>query len=188
MLRLVDAGDLDDTGLIERLGAWRAASMPNYPTQFQVTRAGTRRWLSDLVLGDADRLMFLVVDPDAPRGPAFGHLGFDHADAGGRFIHLSNVVSGDRERLPPGAMEVAERRMLEWAYATLGVSEVRARIFTDNRPARRLHERLGFQEIGRIGLRRHTEPGRVVFLPCAAGDDAPPDRWWVELAERPDRR
>src|SRR4051794_10556848 len=65
-LRLVEPRDVDDAALIERLGAWRAAYMANYPTQFEVTAEGTAAWLRDLVLGDADRLMFLIVDADDP--------------------------------------------------------------------------------------------------------------------------
>ena len=115
-LRLVTHRDIDDAALIERLGAWRAESMANYPTQFPVTAEGTARWLRDHVLGDADRLMFLIVDADDPHGPAYGHMGFDHAHPSEPVMGLSNVLKGDRERLPRGAMEAVEERMIAWAH------------------------------------------------------------------------
>lgn len=60
-------------------------------------------------------------------------------------LGLSNVLRGDRERLPQGAMEVVEERMLE----VLGVVQITAEIFEDNRPSCALHERLGFVQTGR---------------------------------------
>ena len=125
-LRLLAPRDLADQALIVRLGAWRAEHMSHYPTQFAaVTPEGTARWLRELVLGDADRLMFLVVDADDPYGsPPYGHLGFDHAHPTEPTIGLSNVLKGDRARLPPGAMDAAEERMLAWAHEALGAETI----------------------------------------------------------------
>jgi RimJ/RimL family protein N-acetyltransferase len=188
-LRLLTPHDVTDGALIERLGAWRAASMANYPTQFPVTAEGTARWLREHVLGDADRLMFLIVDADDPYGVAYGHMGFDHAHPSEPVLGLSNVLKGDRERLPRGAMEVVEERMIAWAHEALGVVQITAEIFEDNRPSCALHERLGFVQTGRRGLRRHVEGDRTVYRPLAEDDEAEPDRWWIRVvrAERSPR-
>jgi RimJ/RimL family protein N-acetyltransferase len=180
-LRLVTPCDVADGVLIERLGAWRAASMANYPTQFPVTAEGTAGWLRDRVLGDADRLMFLIVDAGGPYSVAYGHMGFDHAHSSEPVLGISNVLKGDRERLPRGAMDAVEERMLAWAHEALGVAQFTAEIFEDNRPSRALHERLGFIQTGRRGLRRHVDGDRVAYRPLAEGDDAEPDRWWVRV-------
>jgi RimJ/RimL family protein N-acetyltransferase len=180
-LRLVTPRDIDDAALIERLGAWRTESMANYPTQFPVTAEGTAGWLRDRVLGDADRLMFLIVDADDPYGAAYGHLGFDHAHPREAVLGISNVLKGDRERLPPGAMDAVKQRLLTWAHEALGVMQFTVEIFEDNVPSRRLHERLGFIQTGRRGLRRHVDGDRVAYRPIVEGDDAEPDRWWIRM-------
>ena len=71
--------------------------------------------------------------------------------------------------------------MLAWAHEALGVVQITAEIFEDNRPSCALHERLGFVQTGRRGLRRHVDGDRVVYRPLAEGDDAEPDRWWIRV-------
>jgi RimJ/RimL family protein N-acetyltransferase len=187
-LRLVTEADVHDAALIARLGGWRAAHMAHYPTQFRVTDEGTAAWLRDLVVGDPDRMMFVIVEAAAPQGPIYGHMGIDHADEAANIIYLSNVVNGDRARLPRGAVPALERRMLDWVFDTLGVLEIRATPFEDNIGARRMLDNVGFRPVGRIGLRRRADGDRIEYRPREPGDEAPPDRWWeVVVLPRPSR-
>jgi RimJ/RimL family protein N-acetyltransferase len=177
-------GHAEDDALIATLAAWRAREMAVYPTQFTVTDAGTRAWLRDIVLGGAGRLMFLVVDEDDPAGPPAGHLGLDTLLDGSAAGQVSNVLVGDRGRMPRGAMEAAARSMLAWARDALGIEAEWATPFGTNRRAIRLFERLGFACEGTIPLRRHAEGDRVAFRPVAPGDTAPPDRTWLLYVRR----
>jgi RimJ/RimL family protein N-acetyltransferase len=172
-------GDPEDDALVASLGAWRERHMAVYPTQFQVTAAGTRTWLRELVLGVPDRLMLLVLRGDR----VVGHLGLCDAFAADGSASLSNVVVGERAAMPPGAMQACEEALLAWAYDTLGVTCVWAGIYMDNLASLGLHRKLGFAAQEAIAMRRHALPGgRVEYRACAPGDDGAPDRvqtWFV---------
>lgn len=185
--------DVDDDALISALAAWRAQWMAVYPTQFTVTHEGTRAWIRDRLLGTPDRLMFLVRTAGDRR--AVGHLGFDDlyargdqsGEAGGNVISLSNVVVGDREAMPPGAMFAVETAMLRWAFEVWPIPAVHAPIFLDNERSVALQEKLGFVRYRDTPMRRHDLPdGTVAYRPVEPGDDAPADRVWGRfLCRRP---
>jgi aryl-alcohol dehydrogenase-like predicted oxidoreductase len=178
-MRSVTARDVADDTLVERLGAWRAQHMASYPTQFTVTADGTRAWLRDVILGNPGRLMLLVVDTD---GLVVGHLGFDCADIGEGGLRLSNVVVGERSRMPYGTMRACLAGMLDWARQALEPNRVWAPVFTDNLRPIRMMRSVGFVDGIRTPTRLHVTGDRREYLPRAPGDDAPPDQWhmWVQ--------
>src|SRR3954453_12609761 len=77
-LEPVTQADHDQPPLIELLANWRQASANCFPTQFPITLEGTRNWLTNQVLGVADRILFWVrSDYDGMR---LGHAGLFHLD------------------------------------------------------------------------------------------------------------
>nr|WP_246852330.1 aldo/keto reductase [Patulibacter sp. SYSU D01012] len=183
-LRAVTPDDVEDDALLDRLGRWRADHMAAYPTQFAVTRAGTRAWLRDVVVGGPGRLMLLVVDGD---GEVVGHLGFDRADVGDGGLQLSNLMVGEPERMGPGAMRACLAGMLRWAQEALRPTRIWSPVFTDNVRSLRLMRSVGFVDRERTPMRLHVAGDRREYRPCAPGDDAPPDRWqlWLDLPLTP---
>jgi RimJ/RimL family protein N-acetyltransferase len=181
-LTIAQAGD---DALVELLARWRAQHAAVYPTQFPVTYEGTRGWLLNSVLADPDRLMFLAVDPTDQEQLPVGHLGLDHAGADAS-MGLSNLVVGDRRRMPSGVMAAAVSRLLDWAYDDLRVTSVWSVVFTDHVAPIRMLRRIGFVDDGRIAARRHASGERVEYRRRAPEDLEPADRWWLHSVH--DRR
>ena len=183
-LRLVAVSrdHIGDDALVERLAAWRRRHADRYPTQFEVTFAGTRAWLRDRVVDAPSRVLLLLVP--AGEEAAAGHLGFDRGTGGGDSIEIINLVRGDRERLADGAMPRCVEAAVGWAADELGVTTVWGRPFSDNRPAIRCLEAAGFAAGELLPLRRRAGTGRVEYRPLEPGDTAPGDRHWLRMTRQ----
>lgn len=156
----------DDEQLIAALSRWREQHADAFPTQFQVTTAGTATWLRHQLLEVEDRILFLVCDR---HGHAVGHLGFAGALSGDRSLEVDNVVRG--EPAHPGLMSEAMSALLRWAAEMFGPREVHLRVFADNERAVRFYERLGFIARDAIDLHRVREPsGAIRFEPAKPGE------------------
>lgn len=79
---------VDNDELIEKLSSWREAASDAYPTRFQVTCEGTRRWMKEAVLDKEDRLLFLIYEHS---GRIVGHAGFANALNEQRILELDNI-------------------------------------------------------------------------------------------------
>jgi RimJ/RimL family protein N-acetyltransferase len=148
-LEPVTTADARQEVFIDLLAQWRAASADYFPTQFPVTREGTRRWLIEQVLQIPDRILFWIRgDHD---GACLGHIGLFHLDAAQSRIELDNVVRG-RSGILPGVMEASVQSLMRWTAQHLGVDTMSLRVFADNLRAVRLYDRCGFATAQEIPL------------------------------------
>jgi perosamine synthetase len=169
----------DDQRVIAALARWRAAHQHWFPTQFPVTVEGTADWLRRLVLDVPDRLLFLVLDR---QGHAVGHFGYADAAKVPHEIWLDNMIRGE-EGTQPGLMTSVACEVRRWAWDVLGAQRCVFYTFADNERLIRLWTRLGFRVEETIPLRRFERGDRVSFVPRPAGDDAPPDREYLRMAQ-----
>jgi perosamine synthetase len=166
----------DDQTLIRTLSRWRSEHQDAFPTRFEVTDAGTARWLRAGLLDVEDRLLFLVCDR---HGHPIGHLGFAGALAGDRSMMIDNVVRGvpDADR---GLMSIALTALLDWATEMFAPRDMHLLVFEDNPHAVRFYERLGFATSSRIPLARtEPRPGTVSYVPAQPG--ASTDRHFLKM-------
>lgn len=180
-LQPVRFGDEQNAALIADLAAWREASAFAYPTRFRVTLDGTRRWLENGILNNPNRLLFLVLDSVDER---IGHVGLTLPEEHPTDLEAENIVRGRRDQAP-GAMNAAMRAMLTWAATELRPREVFLHVFDDNEHAVRFYRRLGFQDAGRLPLRRHEQDGAVIYRPRAADDHEQPDKAFLHMIHSP---
>lgn len=143
-LQPITVKSLDSEADIELLASWRQASQNWFPSQSAITTEGTKRWLEKALLSISDRILFFVCNE---AGEKVGHLGLYRFDYEKRFCELDNVIRG--AAIAPGLMTHASRTLIEWATNHLAVSSIYLRVFSDNRPALKLYQKLGFAEIRR---------------------------------------
>ena len=173
----VTFADAGDAGAVARLARWRQAAPEAFPSVGVVTVEGTGRWLEKAVLGQADRMLFWVVDGE---GKPVGHAGFFRYDAESNTIEIDNVVRGEKG-CSRGIMTVAVRALCAWALERLGVEALCLRVFDDNPRAIRLYRAVGFRELFRLPLVRQEEPGGHRWVEAGPTHRGPVGRHFVTM-------
>ena len=130
------------------LTSWRNKFNKSFLTEFTATNDRTRRWLTDVVHTDDGRILFMIEDECQQQ---VGYMGLAYIDWNRSYVEADAIVSGGET--PKGMMAAALRMLLRWATGPLGLTEVAVRVLSDN-PALVFYEKLGFNEIKRIPLKR----------------------------------
>lgn len=172
-----------DDALIVALARWRAESAFAFPSQFEVTEAGTARWLRHNLLDVEGRLLFLVLDK---HGAPIGHLGYANTLNEACDLEVDNVIRGVKGG-HPGIMSLAMRALLDWGEEHLLPQSISLRVFSDNGRAIAFYRALGFVEDRRLPLRRHQQEGSILYTARAEGDTAPPDKEFLRMVYAPHR-
>ena len=136
--------------IIKLLTSWRNANSKWYPTVFEATEEGTKKWLRDQVINMDDRILFMVETLD---GTPFGHMGLYRGEA-------DNFIRG-RQDILAGGMTYALRTMLKWVFNDLNVDELFLSVFLDNKKAISFYERCGFKEVYKIPLKKTKEKNEI---------------------------
>ena len=150
---------IDDPEQIRLLAEFREKANPFFPSQFQVTLEGTRRWCDKLLYQVEDRILFWVETDEggrSGRGERVGHIGLYRFDWEKRACEIDNIVRG-KEDAAPGIISDAIRAMLHWSFEELEMETSYLRVVSDNPRAIRMYEKLGYREIQRVPLRRIEE-------------------------------
>lgn len=164
-LEPISTAALESDEQISLLAAWRNKAQPWFPSQFKVTKEGTRTWVDKQLLQLNDRILFYVKTSEEQR---IGHVGLFRFDFAAGHCEIDNIVRGEDGW--KGAIEAACATMMEWAFKELGMRKLYLRVVSDNKRALALYERLGFQEIQRVPLRKVQTPTSTR---------------WVEIVGRP---
>jgi RimJ/RimL family protein N-acetyltransferase len=157
---------LDDAAQIAAISAWRQRAMRMFLTQFQATPENTRHYLQALSIGEAGRLLWLIIDD---RGRCIGHVGLSGATAadGGR-AELDNLMRG-LDGGDPALIACAEVALLRWAFEVLGLQHIDVRVVSYNWLVIALHEEVGFQTTRQAPLLKRSDNGVTLHDECAAG-------------------
>lgn len=156
---------LDDAAQIAAISAWRQRAMRMFLTQFQATPENTRHYLQQLSIGEAGRLLWLILDEG---GRCIGHIGLSGATAadGGR-AELDNLMRGV-EGGDPALIQVAEVALLRWAFDGLGLRHIDVRVVSYNWMVVALHEAVGFETTRQAPLHKRSDNGVTYHDECAA--------------------
>ncbi|MFS8143989.1 GNAT family N-acetyltransferase [Rhizobium sp. BR 249] len=156
-LQCIDRSMLDEPGLIGDLTAWRNQSMPFFLTQFTATEERTRSWLEGISLPAADRILFVICDPDGSR---LGNFGVCNIRPGA--AEFDNVIRGRMSDIRNLMFHCGET-LLEWMFSGLGAKTAELHVFSHNEKAIGLYNRLGFTSTESLPLRRTEEKGVVKY-------------------------
>ncbi len=130
--------------IINLLAKWRKSHEKWFPSQFKVTKEGTKKWLKEKVIEVPDRLLFMI----RVNNKYFGHVGIFRFDFDNAMCELDNIVRG--ESTIPGIMTSACLEIMNWGKQKLGIKWYQLTTSSDNIKAVQLYQRLGFREIKRI--------------------------------------
>ena len=170
----------DDGRTIGMLSRWREQNQDAFPTRFNVTEAGTARWMQSQLLDKDDRILFLVLNRF---GEAVGHLGFANCLNDECSMEVDNVIRGTVDT-DPGIMTEALAKLLEWARTGINVELFTLRVLSDNSHAIRFYERCGFSEADRIPLRKESREDSESLEPIEDSNEKA-DAYFVRMRRKP---
>lgn len=148
-------------GCVELLSAWRGENPTLSPTRFHITLEGTERWITNLVVNNDQRILFLVQDI---AGTYIGHMGFAGFNYAVRAAEVDLVVRGKKDTAH-GMMEHAVRALVRWGMRELGLEHISLDVLWDNTHAISFYERCGFQRDGLIPLTKKEYQGETRWTP-----------------------
>ncbi len=145
--------------LVEQFAQWRRNNQHAYPTVFNVTFEGTRRWTQARVIDDPERILFGVFDW---QDRMIGHAGLATFDWAAGDVEIDNVMRGDS--MHKGLMTVVTNRLVEFAYRQFGVQSVSLKVFGDNHRAVQLYLRCGFKAVESIPMGCEFTDGEIRWI------------------------
>ncbi len=130
---------LKEPHIIANIAEWRGRDMKNFLIQFVSTFDRTQKYLLETAIQQPNRLFFLITDG---RGNLMGHLGLSHVKP--NFAELDNLMRG-KSGGPNNLMELAEKTLIRFAQAVLGITTITLKVLSFNFLAIAIHQRLGFE-------------------------------------------
>jgi len=144
-LRPVDLSD-ETVGLIT---TWRNKYWQGFLSKFHATEERTRNWLQKDVIGNPDRIFFLIFLDERK----IGHIGIINYNETTNSAEIDSVLRGIRDNYS-GIMEKVTKGLIKWMLDDLQLSKVQTRVLADNYKAINLYERSGMLSVGIIPLKR----------------------------------
>ena len=150
---------LRDTELIGLLAKWTRENMHTFPVPFPVSRASTKSWLKDRILGNPGRILFLVRSHEEQ---LVGQMGFINClnDAGSMW--LANILRGEPQG-GKGIMSRAIEGLLAWAQRHIQPKLTELDVLASNQWAIEFYEKIGFREAGQKICWRYLKDGQEVL-------------------------
>lgn len=154
---------LDEPDLIASMAAWRQASMNMFFARFDSTPAKTRNYLESASIGQANRLLFVILEDDT----VVGHIGISNSSESS--AELDNVMRGVRSDNRQ-MMQQATETLAEWVKTELGLRQLTLKVSSLNERAIVLYERCGFSLTSSSALKRTESEDLVQLVECADAD------------------
>lgn len=160
-LRPLNQKTLSNQKEINLLAKWRKENSFAFPSQFKVTREGTKRWLENQLLRNPTRTLFFIEDT-AKKPKLIGHIGLYSFDFRKNTCEIDNVVRGDKNYLK-GVMTWALKALIRWTQREIQPNQIFLRVFLDNTPAIAFYRRCGFTHYKQIPLKKIVKPDMVIW-------------------------
>lgn len=158
---------VNDDQLMGLLSNWRKKHEKWFQAQFEVTIEGTRKWFTNQLISTPDRILFMI----NINNEYIGHLGLFRFDFETITCEIDNIVRGKKQY--PGIMQNAIQHMMQWGRDVLCLEGYSLQVMSDNLPALRLYNKLGFEELKRVPLMRESFEGRVEWNPVPSSYEFP---------------
>jgi hypothetical protein len=141
--------NLNDIILVEYLAKLRNENIELFLKSDIATIESTNKWISNLVLENKDRILFLVIDK---YGVKHGHLGIWIRE--GSVFEIDNVIK-DSDSKVPGLFSSALITVCKWMNEYVGISELSLRVLSTNQKAIKFYEKNKFEFSKALNHDRH---------------------------------
>ena len=135
ILKVVDTSD-ETVNLLYNL---RKKYRKMFAHDFEMTEEKTRNWIKKLILGNPERILFIIYFNNKKIG-CIGNGGYDKKNNSSR---LDNMMKDPLCNLP-GAMTIVEKVYLKWMFDDLKLSKITGFLFSDNSRMIKIHKKCGW--------------------------------------------
>jgi RimJ/RimL family protein N-acetyltransferase len=161
IVRVVDKHLASDQEIVGQMTRWRKANANRFFTQFVPTVERTSAWLTDVILADMSRIMFIVEGKDGDRLGQFGLCGINSEEA-----QLDNGIRGEPGG-HPHLFYFVELAVICFCFERLGIQRIFGRMFSNNIMAILLHKKVGFTVEMIQPLRKSDSVDLVTYDPVS---------------------
>ena len=145
ILKLVDTSD-ETVNLLYNL---RKKYRKMFAHDFEMTEEKTRNWIKKLILGNPERILFIIYFNNKKIG-CIGNGGYDKKNNSSR---LDNMMKNPLCNLP-GAMTIVEKVYLKWMFDDLKLSKITGFLFSDNSRMVKIHKKCGWITIDVVPIKK----------------------------------
>lgn len=128
-----------------KISKWRCDNYDSFFTSIKPSEKDVLAWLKSYQHDYSDIMFFI----DMPSAFSVGQMALYHINLDKRTAEFGRIIRGENES-PKGIMTIAAKMLLEWAFKELGLKQINLEVFSDNKPAVSLYQRLGFQIVNTI--------------------------------------
>jgi perosamine synthetase len=164
---------LENSKVIQQLCDFRNEFISIYPNSIKATYESTRNWLSDLVLNNDSRILFLVIDV---LGEIHGHLGFWLRDEDN--LELDNVLKSPASNVK-GLFSSSVLALEQWINEVVNTSYLNLRVLDSNKHAVKFYEKLEYQEVSREAMMWSTNSDGIRVL--VNSEDGHSNEAWIVM-------
>jgi len=156
-LRPIDSKLSNDEVIISSLARWRQIFMHYFLTQFEATNERTRKWLSNVVIKDNTRILFLIMDGI---NRAVGNLGICNISRDS--AEIDNLIRGEGGG-DPKLVFFSEVSLIYWIYNTFSINNIYLHVFSNNLWTILFHESVGFVRGNTYRLTKKENHGEIYY-------------------------
>lgn len=135
---------------IELLTKWRKENPTVSNNSFLATSQRTKEWVTNIVLADDKKILFLICDI---YGRMIGQIGLCNVNELAKSADIYAVIKGQKD-VEKGIMEITLKTLLKWAKDELNIQNFFLTTQQDNFRAIHLYEKVGFCIIKNIPLKK----------------------------------
>ena len=145
ILKMVDTSD-ETVSLLYNL---RKKYRKMFATDFEMTEDKTRNWINNLILGNPERILFIIYFDNIKIG-CIGNGGYDKKNNSSR---LDNMMKDPLCNLS-GAMTIVEKVYLKWMFDDLKLSKITGFLFSDNSRMINIHIKCGWITVDVVPIKK----------------------------------
>jgi len=156
-------------GCVELLDRWRLENPTLSPSRFPITHERTVRWVTNSIIENGKRILFMIQDLDRKY---IGHIGFTNICAEQKSAEVDMVVRGEK-KIDPGMMGYAMAALIRWGKQDLGLKEIYLAVLPYNEHGISFYQRCGFKKAGIIPLIKVEADGEISWIRCEKSSSVP---------------